>query len=67
MKNIWILAAGEWTELDSPLTTDIQETESTTQTPGQPQDETQDLPPKKNGYGSLILLGVMFVFIYMMM
>jgi len=68
MKNIWMLAAGEGTELDSPSTTDVQETESTTKDPVGGKDLLQEGDkPKPKGYGSLILLGVMFLFIYMMM
>ena len=73
MKNIWMLAAGEGrelegTELNSTSTTDIQETESTTQVPADGKEVPLDgQEPKPKGYGSLILLGVMFVFIYLMM
>ncbi len=67
MKNIWILAADEGTELNGAPAQDITATESTTTAPDGNQVETPPVEPKKQGYGSLILLGVMFVFIYMMM
>ena len=69
MKNIWILAAGEGTELDSPSTTDIQKTESITKDPAGGKDLSKDgdeLPPK-SPYGTLILMGAVFLFMYMMM
>jgi len=66
MKNIWMLAAGEGTELDTAPTTDIQQTETTTKTQDQVQEDVLVEKPK-SPYGTFILMGIMFVFIYFMM
>lgn len=71
MKNLWILAADEGTALDSVDSAQapaVQETENITLVP----DDGKEIPldeqgKKPGGYGQFILLGVMFLFIYMMM
>jgi len=68
MKNMWILAAGEGTELDSPSTPDVQETESATKDPAGGKELPQDGDkPKPNNYTTFIIMGAMFLFIYLMM
>lgn len=67
MKNIWMLAAGEGTELDSPSVTNNEATDSIVQVPGDSSQETTPQKPQKSPYGSFILMGVMFLFIYLMM
>ena len=65
---MWILAAGEGTELDSPSTTDIQQTENATKDPAGGKDPLKDGDePKPNNYTTFIIMGAMFLFIYLMM
>lgn len=69
MKNVWILAAGEGTELDSAPATDIQQTENATKVPADGKEIPEGQPQPRPGLQPMQigLLVVMFLFLYLMM